>query len=114
MSGKALRFSQLAVREAEFLVGVSHPNIIRFEGFVEDVSKNIIWLVFPWADNGNLKDFVSSQEWEIPERISLVRSIWFSLTLSPETECFRLTMWRWDWGTSIANNHQYVTATLNR
>lgn len=52
---------------------LSHPNIIMLEGFVEDVSNDIIWLVFPWGDNGNLKDFVASRDWEIPERIHLVR-----------------------------------------
>ncbi|KAG8958975.1 hypothetical protein FRC05_008257 [Tulasnella sp. 425] len=66
---------QLALRETEFLVELSHPNIVELKGFVEDISKDIIWLVFPWADNGNLKDFVASREWEIPERISLINDV---------------------------------------
>ncbi|KAG8922850.1 hypothetical protein FRC01_013527, partial [Tulasnella sp. 417] len=61
----------LAVREAQFLEGLMHPNIVRFKGFAEDISNGIIWLVFPWFDNGNLKDFVALLDWEIPERISL-------------------------------------------
>lgn len=64
----------MTLREAEFLVGLSHENIIKLEGFVEDVSKEVIWLVFPWGENGTLKDFIASAEWEIPERIWLVRS----------------------------------------
>ncbi|KIO22376.1 hypothetical protein M407DRAFT_51407, partial [Tulasnella calospora MUT 4182] len=48
-------------REAEFLVRISHPNIIQLNGFVEDVSKNMIWLVFPWEANGSLSDFIASE-----------------------------------------------------
>ncbi|KIO17636.1 hypothetical protein M407DRAFT_58798, partial [Tulasnella calospora MUT 4182] len=68
-------FSQLTLREAEFLVKLSHENIIKLEGFVEDVSKQMIWLVFPWEDNGTLKDFVTATDWEIPERISLLNDV---------------------------------------
>lgn len=69
----ALKFSQLTLREMEFLVSLCHENIIRLEGFVEDLSKEMIWLVFPWEANGTLKEFIAVKEWEIPERISLVR-----------------------------------------
>ncbi|KIO33091.1 hypothetical protein M407DRAFT_37419, partial [Tulasnella calospora MUT 4182] len=62
-------------REAEFLVDVTHENVIAFEGFVEELSKNVIWLVFPWKDNGNLRDFAASGDWRIPERISLIRDV---------------------------------------
>ncbi|KIO16352.1 hypothetical protein M407DRAFT_33994 [Tulasnella calospora MUT 4182] len=65
----------LAIREAEFLAGFSHPNIIKFEGFIEELSKGIIWLVFPWADNGNLKDFVALKDWVTFERISLINDV---------------------------------------
>lgn len=74
---KGLKSVQLTIREAEFLAEMSHANIIYLEGFVEDASNEIIWLVFPWADNGNLKDFIALQYWEIPERISLVKLIGF-------------------------------------
>ncbi|KIO19275.1 hypothetical protein M407DRAFT_83017, partial [Tulasnella calospora MUT 4182] len=62
-------------REAEFLVKLSHENIIKLEGFVEDVSRNMIWLVFPWEENGTLKHFIASAEWEIPERIWLINDV---------------------------------------
>ncbi|KIO18365.1 hypothetical protein M407DRAFT_31967 [Tulasnella calospora MUT 4182] len=62
----------LTLREAEFLVNLSHGNVIKLEGFVEDVSKDVIWLVFPWEENGTLKDFVALHDWEVPERISLI------------------------------------------
>ena len=64
--------SQLALREAGFLTRLSSQNVIKLEGFIEDLSENRVWLVFLWADNGNLKDFIASEEWEIPERIWLV------------------------------------------
>ncbi|KAG8959915.1 hypothetical protein FRC05_007214, partial [Tulasnella sp. 425] len=70
-AGAASRQQKLALREAEFLVGLSHENVIELEGFVEDLFKDVVWLVFPWAENGNLKNFIESAEWEIPERICL-------------------------------------------
>ncbi|KIO33889.1 hypothetical protein M407DRAFT_49968, partial [Tulasnella calospora MUT 4182] len=63
------------LREAEFLVDLCHTNIIKLEGFVEDISQDMIWLIFPWEDNGTLKDFVASTDWEIPERISLIKDV---------------------------------------
>ncbi|KAG9018295.1 hypothetical protein FRB90_011625 [Tulasnella sp. 427] len=42
------------------------------EGLVEDTSDRIVWLVFPWAEHGNLFAFVTSRDWEIPERLSLI------------------------------------------
>ncbi|KAG8915794.1 hypothetical protein FRC00_013563 [Tulasnella sp. 408] len=65
----------LAIREAELLAELYYPNIVKFSGFVEDVSNSILWLVFPWAHNGTLKDFISSINWEIPERISLINDV---------------------------------------
>ncbi|KIO23343.1 hypothetical protein M407DRAFT_27187 [Tulasnella calospora MUT 4182] len=65
----------LALREAGFLTELDHPNIVKLEGFVEDLAKNRVWLVFPWEENGNLKDFAASQDWEIPERIWLIDDV---------------------------------------
>ncbi|KIO33146.1 hypothetical protein M407DRAFT_18008 [Tulasnella calospora MUT 4182] len=66
----------LTLREAEFLTHISHPRIVELDGFLEDVSNGIIWLVFPWEDNGSLRDFVASKEWEIPERLALITQIY--------------------------------------
>ncbi|KAG9041189.1 hypothetical protein FS837_012632 [Tulasnella sp. UAMH 9824] len=66
------RILGLALREAEFLVKLSHGNVIKLEGILEDASKGVFWLVFPWEENGTLKDFVASHDWEIPERIWLI------------------------------------------
>ncbi|KIO23331.1 hypothetical protein M407DRAFT_27179 [Tulasnella calospora MUT 4182] len=65
----------LALREAGFLVKLRHKNIVKLEGFVEDLSKNRVWLIFPWEQNGNLKDFAASRDWEIPERIWLIDDV---------------------------------------
>ncbi|KAG9039005.1 hypothetical protein FS837_001147 [Tulasnella sp. UAMH 9824] len=75
MSDDVAQILRLTLREAEFLVKLSHPNIIALQGFVEDISNNIIWLVFPWESNGSLRDFIASADWEIPERISLISDV---------------------------------------
>ncbi|KAG8925665.1 hypothetical protein FRC01_009851 [Tulasnella sp. 417] len=69
----------LAVRESEFLLELSHPNIVRLEGFVEDLAERKVWLIFPWEEHGNLRDFLASGEWEIPERISLINDVTLGL-----------------------------------
>ncbi|KIO18076.1 hypothetical protein M407DRAFT_32246 [Tulasnella calospora MUT 4182] len=69
----------LALRESEFLVDLSHPHIVRLEGFVEDLSERKVWLIFPWEEHGNLRDFLASGEWEIPERISLINDVTLGL-----------------------------------
>ncbi|KAG8921276.1 hypothetical protein FRC01_000326 [Tulasnella sp. 417] len=70
---------KLALKESEFLVEVSHPNIVKLEGFVEDVSAHKVWLIFLWEEHGNLRDFLASGEWEIPERISLINDVTLGL-----------------------------------
>lgn len=69
------RVLKLALRESEFLVELSHENIVGFEGFVEDAFERETWLVFPWKENGNLRDFLASGEWEIPERLWLLDDV---------------------------------------
>ncbi|KAG9022575.1 hypothetical protein FS837_006285 [Tulasnella sp. UAMH 9824] len=75
LSNDIAQILKLTLREAEFLVELSHPNIITLDGFVEDIPNNKIWLVFPWEDNGSLRQFVASADWEIPERISLISDV---------------------------------------
>ncbi|KIO17474.1 hypothetical protein M407DRAFT_32861 [Tulasnella calospora MUT 4182] len=69
----------LALRESEFLVKLSHPNIVKLEGFVEDLSARKVWLIFPWEEYGNLRDYLASGELEVPERISLIRDVTLGL-----------------------------------
>ncbi|KAG8920895.1 hypothetical protein FRC01_000540, partial [Tulasnella sp. 417] len=75
ISGNIAEVVRLTLRETGFLVDLDHPNIIELRGFVEDVANNIVWLVFPWEDNGSLRDFVASADWTVPERISLINDV---------------------------------------
>ncbi|KIO27382.1 hypothetical protein M407DRAFT_23433 [Tulasnella calospora MUT 4182] len=69
----------LALRESEFVLDLSHPHIVKLEGFVADLSERKVWLIFPWEEHGNLRDFLASGEWEIPERISLINDVTLGL-----------------------------------
>lgn len=51
---------------------LAHPNIVQLFGFVEDMKKGIAWIAIPWEVNGNVREFLQSGDWDIPERISLV------------------------------------------
>ncbi|KIO21789.1 hypothetical protein M407DRAFT_28663 [Tulasnella calospora MUT 4182] len=53
------------------MAGLSHGNIIRLIGFVEDLGKETAWIVLPWEPNGNVGEFLATGHWEIPERIAL-------------------------------------------
>lgn len=65
-------YSKLFVHEVDLLNELSHPNVVKILGFVEDVEHGVAWMVFAWEKNGNLREFVRSAIWELPERISLV------------------------------------------
>ncbi|KIO22995.1 hypothetical protein M407DRAFT_78619, partial [Tulasnella calospora MUT 4182] len=54
---------------------LSHPNIIKLIGFVEDMQKGDAWIVLPWEANGNVREFLQSGEWDIPERLSLIKDV---------------------------------------
>ena len=51
---------------------LSHPHIITLLGFVEDMQNGDAWIILPWEANGNVREFLQSGEWDIPERIFLV------------------------------------------
>ncbi|KAG8915018.1 hypothetical protein FRC00_008727, partial [Tulasnella sp. 408] len=53
------------------MIAASHPNIIKFIGFVEEIENGDAWMVLPWEANGNIREFLQSGEWSVPERISL-------------------------------------------
>ncbi|KIO20744.1 hypothetical protein M407DRAFT_29638 [Tulasnella calospora MUT 4182] len=61
--------------EVGLLNDLSHPNVVRIVGFVQDVDTGVAWLVFTWEKNGNLREFVRSANWELPERISLIYDV---------------------------------------
>ncbi|KAG8932435.1 hypothetical protein FRC01_013908 [Tulasnella sp. 417] len=51
---------------------LKHNNIVQYIGFVENVEEGIVWILLSWEDNGNLREFIHSQDWVIPERVSLL------------------------------------------
>ncbi|KIO17409.1 hypothetical protein M407DRAFT_85009, partial [Tulasnella calospora MUT 4182] len=61
--------------ELRLLDKSSHPNVVKILGFVEDIKNGIAWLILPWESNGNLREFLRSGEWDIPERISLTQDV---------------------------------------
>ncbi|KAG8932437.1 hypothetical protein FRC01_013910 [Tulasnella sp. 417] len=51
---------------------LKHNNVVQLIGFVENVEEGIAWILLSWEDNGNLREFIHSQDWVIPERVSLL------------------------------------------
>ncbi|KIO26363.1 hypothetical protein M407DRAFT_24329 [Tulasnella calospora MUT 4182] len=68
------KFSKAFAHEVDLLADLSHPNIVQMIGFIEDLDGDKAWVIFPWEANGNVREFLASGEWEIPERISLIHS----------------------------------------
>ena len=56
----------------EVTAGLSHKNIVRLVGFVEDLENGKAWVVLSWEPNGNVSEFLATGKYEIPERVSLV------------------------------------------
>ncbi|KIO33660.1 hypothetical protein M407DRAFT_17619 [Tulasnella calospora MUT 4182] len=67
------KLSKEFVHEVEILAGLSHENIIRLVGFVEDLDHETAWMVLSLEPNGNVREFLASGEWELPERLSLIK-----------------------------------------
>ncbi|KAG8915413.1 Ephrin type-A receptor 8 [Tulasnella sp. 408] len=66
------KFLRTFANELQLLDTLDHPNIIKLVGFVEDMKQCIAWFVFPWEANGNVREFLLSGKWELPERVSLL------------------------------------------
>lgn len=77
--------------EVNLLDDLYHDNIVDIIGFVEDVKHGIAWMVFFWEKNGNLREFVRSADWELPERVSLVSKICFIPFAFPRLRSSRYT-----------------------
>ncbi|KAG8961306.1 hypothetical protein FRC00_012661, partial [Tulasnella sp. 408] len=71
----SVKFFKSFVNELSLMAELSHPNIIELVGFVEDMEKYDAWIVLPWEANGNVREFLQSGEWDIPERISLIKDV---------------------------------------
>ncbi|KIO24001.1 hypothetical protein M407DRAFT_26612 [Tulasnella calospora MUT 4182] len=61
------------IYEVEMMRGLSHKNIVQFIGFVEELEKGMAWMVLYWEPNGNVSEFLAKGDWEIPERVSLIK-----------------------------------------
>ncbi|KIO23994.1 hypothetical protein M407DRAFT_47576, partial [Tulasnella calospora MUT 4182] len=61
------------VHEVEVMARFKHKNIVRLIGFVEDLENGTAWIVLSWEPNGNVGEFLATGDWEIPERISLIK-----------------------------------------
>ncbi|KAG8963977.1 hypothetical protein FRC00_004343 [Tulasnella sp. 408] len=68
-SGESAKFFKSFVNELSLMASLSHPNIIKFLGFVEDMKEGDARIILPWEANGNVREFLQSGDWDIPERI---------------------------------------------
>ncbi|KAG8909145.1 hypothetical protein FRC01_007105, partial [Tulasnella sp. 417] len=62
-------------KEIEILRKLKHPNIVNLISFVKMIEKERAWLIFPWASRGNVKQFLQTGNWEIPERVALIEDV---------------------------------------
>ncbi|KIO33019.1 hypothetical protein M407DRAFT_18171 [Tulasnella calospora MUT 4182] len=61
--------------EVNLLNNLSHESVVEILGFVENVEQGVAWMVFAWQGNGNLREFIRSAKWELPERVSLIDDV---------------------------------------
>ncbi|KIO18887.1 hypothetical protein M407DRAFT_31444 [Tulasnella calospora MUT 4182] len=67
------KFCNEFVHEVDVMALLSHQNIATLIGFVEDLEEGKAWIILSWEPNGNVREFLAAGEWEIPERISLIK-----------------------------------------
>ncbi|KIO27789.1 hypothetical protein M407DRAFT_22963 [Tulasnella calospora MUT 4182] len=72
-SDNSARFFRSFAKEIDLMASLSHPNIIKLIGFVENVYEGDARIILPWEGNGNVREFLQSGKWDIPERISLIQ-----------------------------------------
>ncbi|KAG9041429.1 Receptor-interacting serine/threonine-protein kinase 3 [Tulasnella sp. UAMH 9824] len=72
--------------EVNLLNTLSHEGVVQIVGFVEEVEQGVTWMVFAWEKNGNLREFIQSAKWELPERISLIYDVARGLTYLQERD----------------------------
>ncbi|KIO25962.1 hypothetical protein M407DRAFT_24712 [Tulasnella calospora MUT 4182] len=72
---QSARFFKSFVNELSVMATLSHPNVVHLFSFVEDMDKGDAWILSPWQPNGNVREFLQSGEWDIPERISLIQDV---------------------------------------
>ncbi|KAG8915942.1 hypothetical protein FRC00_004952 [Tulasnella sp. 408] len=70
---ESAKFFNSFVHEVSLMTKLSHPNIVDLVGFVENLDKGDAWIILQWEENGNVREFLQSGQWDIPERISLIK-----------------------------------------
>ncbi|KIO18585.1 hypothetical protein M407DRAFT_31776, partial [Tulasnella calospora MUT 4182] len=73
------KFGNEFVHEVDVMARLSHKNIAKLIGFVEDLKEGKAWIVMSWESNGNVSEFLATGEWEIPERIALIKDTFSGL-----------------------------------
>ncbi|KAG8952114.1 hypothetical protein FRC04_005114 [Tulasnella sp. 424] len=69
------KFSKSFVYEVDILAGLSHPNIVKLLGFIEDLENGEACMIFAWEENGTVQEFLAKRKCDIPERVSLVKDV---------------------------------------
>lgn len=71
-----LEIRQRICREALVWASAQHNNVLEFLGFHFTIQDNTFtaWLVCPWMENGNVREYLDKRRWEIVERLKLVRA----------------------------------------
>ncbi|KIO30423.1 hypothetical protein M407DRAFT_20487 [Tulasnella calospora MUT 4182] len=69
------KFFKSFANEVEVQSKLSHPNVVKMLGFVEDMENSVASMLYQWEENGNLRELLRSGEWEIPERLSLIQDV---------------------------------------
>ncbi|KAG8922318.1 hypothetical protein FRC01_014196 [Tulasnella sp. 417] len=72
---KRKKFGNEFVHEVEVMAKLSHENIVRLIGFVEDLKNGTAWIVMSLESNGNVGEFLKKGEFEMRERVSLIQDI---------------------------------------
>lgn len=98
------------MHEVEVLAGLLHKNIIRLIGFAEELESGEAWIILSWKSNGDLRKFLATGSWEIPERISLVSSGLLQARVTTDHQHIyrRLRIPSMESNISIRANLQYV------
>ncbi|KAG8914851.1 hypothetical protein FRC00_010337 [Tulasnella sp. 408] len=75
--GDVNRNAQIAsfANELDLLSELHHENIVELIGFVETAEEEVAWILLRWEENGNVREFIHSQDWVIPERLSLIYDV---------------------------------------
>ncbi|KAG8952121.1 hypothetical protein FRC04_005121 [Tulasnella sp. 424] len=69
------RFSKSFVCEVDISARLSHPNIVRLLGFIEDLENGDARMIFAWEENGTVQEFLAKRNCDVPERLSLVKDV---------------------------------------